>query len=292
MPFKRELSFFTVDAAGQDLSQLLRNIYGMSRNSSGKILVTDECLVSLTHFDEDAHHCAGIITRLRTQDIPVKANLHIDQFSDLILAENEGIAEMTFFYYIKSLRIICLLPAKNGVKCGLFSWYIQEKGNIPNFQLNPLLSGEAMRVFNSWRNISSIMVDFRLGNDSNPQSRTIQGLPVGALLRGAKAFQTSRVKVELCNSRSKGGLIPRIIREIGTSLLGVNEAHVEHIAIKGSRGAEYGDSIIDLISQRYRLLLVLGTSGGRRLDFEECHELVGAKIQEHETSLRELVGVN
>lgn len=295
MSFTRDLNFFTVNPAGTDFPKVMAEIHALPDNDSpaGKILSGDGYSIALTELGNTADSCEGIIVRLRTSDLPYKGNLVTHVFKELGLANGEGLAEMTFFYYYKPLKILCLLPAKSGVKWGTFQWYINEKSNEgKEMRLDILLSVDAVKVFRSWKSITSVMAEVKIGSDSRPDSTAVQKLPLGIVLDETKKIGAARIKLELYNPKREGGLVANLAKQLGEALRRLGgQVEPEHILIKGSQSAEISDSTIDLISQRFKLPVTMGQSKDQYLDFDECKRVVKKKVQDNEDTLKESLGV-
>lgn len=292
MPFKRNLELFTIVPEDVDFPAILRSINGLPRNATpqGRIQEGEGFAIALKDYTETPDSCEGIIVRLRTDDIPVKGNLISNLFQQIPLHQNEGLAEMTFFFYWKKYKVLCLLPAKNGVKWGTFSYYIQQKSGLRDFNLNMLLSADAARIYRSFRSITSILAEVRIANDSGPSSRQVASLPLGIAADTARRAGVTRLKVELYNPKKKGGLVANAARIIGDAFKNLSGAtEPEHIIVKGSTDPNISDQVVDLISQKFSLPIILGNSGGRSLDFNECRNLVRQKILEREQTIKDLL---
>lgn len=234
-----------------------------------------------------------MIVRLRTSDLPYKGNLVTHDFKELGLATGEGLAEMTFFFYYKPIKVLCILPSKSGVKWGTFVWYINEKSNIEeDIEFEMLLSVDALKIFRSWKNITSVFAEVKIGSDSKPESTAIKNLPLGIALDKTKRVGAAKIKVEIYNPKRKGGLISDVAKQIGDTFRKLSgNVEAEHIKVRGSKGAEFADSTIDLISQRFRLPIRLGKSKDQYLEFEECRRLIRKKVIENEDTLKENIGI-
>ncbi len=295
MAFSRDLDFYTIIPSEIDFPKVMAAIHALQDNdsSTGKILTGGGYSIALTELVNSADSCEGIIVRLRTSDLPLKGNLVTHDFKELGLAKGEGLAEMTFFFYYKPLKILCLLPAKNGVKCGTFAWYINEKSDIDDdINLEMLLSVDALKVFRSWKSITSVLAEVKIGSDSGPDSTAVKTLPLGIVLDETKRVGAARIKVELYNPKRKRGLVVKVAKQIGDAFRSLGgHLEPEHIKVKGSQGAEYADSMIDLISQRFRLPVRLGKSKDQYLEFDECRSIVRKKIIDNQNTLKESLGV-
>jgi len=295
MAFSRDLDFFTIYPLDLDFPKVISTINNLPDNDSttGKILSGDGYSIALTEFDDTADSCEGMIVRLRTSDLPYKGNLVTHDFKELGLGVGEGLAEMTFFFYYKPLKVLCILPAKSGVKWGTFVWYINEKSDIDDeIEFEMLLSVDALKIFRSWRSITSVSAEVKIGSDSNPNSNAIKNLPLGIALDKTKRTGAARIKVELYNPKRKGGLISNVAKQIGDTFRKLSgNVETEHIKVKGSKGADFADNTIDLISQRFRLPIRLGKSKDKYLEFEECKRLIRKKVIENEDTLKESMGL-
>ncbi len=293
MSFTRNLDFFTIEGE-PDFPTIIDTINKLPRDDStdGRILTGEGYAIALTDFKNTSDSCEGIIVRLRTNDLPVKGDLFRNVFSDIPLGANEGLAEMTFFFYSKYLNVLCLLSAKNGVKYGTFMHYITEKGPENNrFLLNLLLSIDALQIFRKFRSITSIKAQIKISNDSSPASEEVKKLPLGIALDETKRSGAARLIVELYNKKRNGGLAVATAKKVGDAFRKLaGYAEVEHLVVKGSESPEFSDHIIDLISQRFKLPVSLGESGGRHLNFQECQVAVRKKINANEDLIKQLLG--
>jgi len=286
MPFKRNLEFYKIITSGLDFPQIIRDIY--SRDPipcpRGKILGQEEYSIALNYFIEDDDFCQGLITKLRTEDLPKIGDFTSNTFSPLTLNPNQGVAEETFFCYYKRLGILCLLSAKNGVKWGTFSNYIRVAGNIEAFELGFILARDAFAKFRAWNHISSVMTEFKVVNGA---SRRLRGRGVHDLLSHGLAMDSGNIVVIYKKHKRKGGLLANLAKRFSEIASTIPDLEPKSICIKGSIDNVHADSVIDLISQRYYLPITL-RGRGRYLDFEECSSLVQNKLIENRELLRDL----
>ncbi len=291
MSFKRDLQFYKIEPNEIDFTKLVSTIFSLPRTvgAGGQILTYSDFSIALTEFKDSTRFSDGLIVRLRTDDIPVKGSLSKNVFTAITLAADEGLAEMTYFIFDKNLRVLCLLPAKNGVKWGTFTSYIKEKSNTTEFDLLPLLSEDAMAIFNSFNSITSIETDIRIGNGSSPNSKAVQEMPLNMALDKDSIAGAVKINVGIYAPKSEGGLkikAAKVIARAYKMLSGVGEA--ESLVVKGSKGPEFTDQLVDLISQRYLIQIQLRRNRGRNLDFAECRKEVQKKILENEEIISKL----
>ncbi len=291
MSFKRDLSFFTVDPENVNLDEVLSNINKLPRNNEkdGIIMGGNGYSIALSEFEENEDSCKGVVVRLRTQDIPVKGNLELNDYKLIELGTNEGLAEMTYFHYIKSLKVLCLLPAKNGVKWGTFTQYLQKKGD-KDIELSVLLAPDALKLFRSFRTVTSVSAQVGVSHDKSSNSKAVKELPTGVVLDKDNLAGATRVVIKLYNPKRKGGLLAKVARTISEELRKLSgNANIQKLLVKGSQSPDIADQTIDLISQRYKISIYLKADGGRHLSFDECKEVVGKKIEENFEILESLV---
>ncbi len=292
MTFIRKLEFYEILPSQFNFQNKMQTIYNKSlveHGANGKILSYGDSSCALMRLDSDRKYSEGLFYRLKTNDIPIKGSLSRAIFQEIPMASDEGIADMTFFVYIKDLKLLGLLPAKNGVKWGTLTHYIKTLVNEESFELSPLVNKNAQTILNSWRSFTSIQAEINLGNNVRPTSQASQILPLSISLDETKRIGTTKLKIELFNPKKKGGLIAATLRTLGRTIQklgGVCET--EHLKIKGSPSPEIKDSVIDLISQRYQLDIPLGR-GGRHLDYEECRSAVREVIENNYNEIRQLV---
>ncbi len=297
MVFKRELEFYEIQPEDFQLDNALSNIHRMPSNISttGSVLVGDGMKITIgQNFENTNEYCCGIIGRYRMDDLPGYGNPQQRSIRQLSLNRDEGIVDTTYFHYDKNLRLLCLLPGKTGVKWGTFTWYVQEKGNAPqNFSLLPLITQNAMKIFQSWKSLTSVAIDVKVGNATRSSSQDVQNLPVGAMLRGAKqTLNAATVKLELLNKKRSGGLIIEKGKQLVNALKSITGiapgADIKSLKVKGSTDAQTHDNVIDLIKQRYKVTIELEGSN-RILDFSECKKTVRRAIEDRRRDLRALI---
>jgi len=295
--FKRDLEFYDIQPEDFRLDEALSNINKMPSDSSptGSVLVGDGMAITIgKNFENTNEHCCGIISRYRMDDLPGYGSPQQRSISQLKLSKNEGIADTTYFHYDKSLKILCLLPGKTGVKWGTFSWYVHEKGNPPqDFSLLPLITADAMKIFQSWGSLTSVALDVKVGNATRASSQTVQNLPVGAMLTGARQnLNVSTVKIELLSKKRNGGFPLTKGKQLVTALKSIAGiapgAEIKSLRVKGSAEAETHDNVIDLVKQRYKVTLELDGSN-RILNFDECKKTVRKAIDDCRRDLKELI---
>ena len=149
----------------------------------------------------------GIIARSDKEDLPLIGNIYTNILRILGLKKNEGLIDMTYFCYIKKLKIICLLPARKGVKWGTFKYYIQNIHAIKNnFDLYPLLTKKAFEKFEKMKSITLIDAILDIGNNAQPSSEEIQNSSLDKLIREVKNSNAGRLKLEIFNEKKKGGV--------------------------------------------------------------------------------------
>ncbi|MBT3262707.1 hypothetical protein HN681_04935 [archaeon] len=293
MTFKRRLEFYEINPLDFDFERIFQEIFSKSLepiDSDGRILNLGSSSIAITQLENSDDYVEGIIMRVTTDDIPLKGSLLRNDFNPIDLAIDEGIADMTYFCYIKELRILCLLPARNGVKWVTTAHYIQMvHDDCKEFGIHPLINPDTQRILNTWRSITSIEGVIKIGNNSRPRSSQTSQLPLSIALDETQRTQATRLKLELYNPKRKGGLIARSIRSLSQTLQrlgGVCET--EHINVKGSPSPEVADTMIDLISQKYSLDITLGR-GGRYLEFIECQTQINEKITENYEQIKSLI---
>ena len=293
MTFIRKLEFYEINPLNFEFERIFQEIFRKpleSIESNGRILNLGTSSIAITQLENDDDYITGFIMRVTTDDIPLKGSLLRNNFNPIILENDEGLADMTFFSYIRNLGIICLLPARNGVKWGTFTQYIQRvHEDCEHFEINPLINPDTLRILNTWRSVTSIEGVVKIGNNTRPTSSQTTQLPLSIAIDETQRMEATRLKLELYNPKRKGGLLASAVRTMSQAIQrlgGVCEA--EHINIKGSPSPEFADTIIDIISQKYTLTVTLGR-GGRYLDFAECRTQVNEKLIENQEQINSLV---
>lgn len=293
MTFTRNLEFYELSTDDIDFPAILNEINEkepVGIDDDGKIVNTGTFQMAITNFVNDEEYAEGIITRVTNNDIPMKGSLARNVFDEIELAIDEGIADMTFFCYIKELSIICLLPASNGVKWGTFTYYLNRVHDAcENLDLLPLLNPETVAILQNWRSITSVEAEVGIGNNIRPNAQQVGEMPLGLALDEVRRMQSTRLKLELYNPKRDGGLAPQAVRRISTAISrmgGVWEP--KHINVKGSPTPEVKDTIIDLISQKYKLQVTLGNSR-RHLVLAECQTNVHGVIEDNYEQIETLV---
>jgi hypothetical protein len=81
--------------------------------------------VWLHEFSIEDQYIIGDLVRLRMQNLPNKGNLK-GIIEDLGLADNEGIAEHTAFFYHKATQVLLLQKVQGGVDIGRFCNYFEQ----------------------------------------------------------------------------------------------------------------------------------------------------------------------
>ncbi len=292
MTFLRKLEFYEIEPANFNFPTEINAVFRkrlVEHTSKGRILSWGNTSMALTKLEDTTNYLEGLFVRVTTDDIPLKGSLLRNDFQAIPLGVDEGIADMTYFVYIKNLRILCLLPAKNGVKWGSITHYIKTLSGNNDFELLPLLNPNAQAIFNSWRSYTSIEAEIKIGNNIRPTSRNTQALPLNIALDETLRIGSTRLKIELYNPKRKGGLVAQAVRSLGRVIQRLGgECEAKHLKVKGSPDAETGDSIIDIISQKYQIEVRLGR-GGRYLDYVECSEVVRQSITRNEQQIRGLI---
>jgi len=292
MTFTRRLEFYELPSSF-NFPSIINKVHlkplNKLHNAGGRILKYTNTSIALVKFDDDIDYIEGLLVRVTSDDVPMKASLLRNHFEKIILKSDEGIADMTYFIFIKSIKVLCLLPAKNGVKWGTFVNYVNEIAEINDFELFPLINKDANKTLNSWKHITSILAEIKIGNNSRPTSKATQQLPLGLALDETKRMNTARIKLELYNPKRKGGLVANLVKQLSKTISSLSgELEVKHLTIKGSNDSDSQDAIIDLISQRFMISVNLG-SAGRSLDYDECSSAVKTVIQNQITAIGELI---
>ncbi len=291
--FKRDLEFYSIETAGIDFCSILRDINNKSNKSSkegGRVLEVGTFDISLMEFNEDNDFCEGIIVRSDKEDLPLIGNIFTKVLRILGLKKDEGLIDMTYFCYIKKLNILCLLPARKGVKWGTFKYYIQSIHVIKNnFEIYPLLTKNAIKKYKKMGSITFVDAILHIGNNSQPSSNKIQDTPLLELIQEAKNANAGRLKLEIFNEKHKGGLEITPIKQFVEILRKVGVLYdAESIRIKGSTSSEESDVVIDLIKDRYKLKIDLGDRS-RYLNFDECSKNVHKAINDNLEDIKELI---
>lgn len=292
MTFIRKLQFFEIDPEGFNFGRFVNRVFQRNLTKieeGGRIMSLGNDSVAITELDSDDNYIEGMIVRVQKEDIPYKGSLLRNAFEQIHLLRDEGIADMTYFCYVRSIGVLCLLPAKNGVKWGTFTSYFQEFLDDEEFDLLPLINPDTRSVLNSWNSITYIQSEIKIGNNSRTNSGQTQQLPLGIAMDEARRYNPARLKLELFNYKRKGGLIASTVKQLSRALQRLSgDCEVEHINIKGSPDAETNDSIIDLIEQKFELTVTLG-SGGRFLDYTEARTNVQEKIEANINQIRGMI---
>lgn len=293
MTFSRDLEFYNMADLTTDLSQILREIDQKRNKSSkdgGKVLEVGTFDISLLKFGETKSFCDGIVARSNKEDLPLIGNFYRNILRILRIGRDEGIIDMTYFYYIKQLKILCLLPARKGVKWGTFKYYIQNVHSIgENFEMYPLFSRRIMEKFKRMGSITLIDAEIHIGNNSNSSSNETIRSPLNTILKAVKGAGGSRIKLEIYNQKREGGLKINPIKKIVDFLINLGILYnTESIKVRGSSTPEERDIIIDLIKNRYKLNINIGENS-RHLIFEECRNKVNNTINGNLEEISKLV---
>lgn len=290
-PFKRDLEFYSLETQSIDFCEIIREINKMKNKSlkdGGKILESSSFDIGLFEFKEDSFLCEGLIARSNRDDLPLAGNLYTRIIRFLTLNKKDGLIDMTYFCYIKDLKILCLLPARKGVKWGTFKEYIRRIHPIKtNFDMFPLFNKKTMEIYNKMGSITLINAEINIGNNSSPDSVAVKNSPLKPLIANVKNSNASRINLEVFNEKRKGGLKLSIKKLVGYLIdLGILYDS-ESIKIKGSLTPDENDIVIDLIKNRYKLQVNLGDNS-RYLIFKECSKKVRKII---DTNLDEIKGL-
>jgi hypothetical protein len=196
----------------------------------------------------------------------------------------------TDFCNIKKLKLLCLLPARKGVKWGMFRYYIQKVHAIKqNFEIYPLFTKKVMEIYKKMGSVTLINAEIDIGNNHQPTSQPIKDSPLKDLISSVKNASASRLKVEIYNEKSEGGLKVGPIKSFVKSLIDLGLFYKpKSILVKGSGSPEERDLTIDLIKDKYTLDVELG-GGSRYLVFDECCIKVHKIIKDNLNEIKELI---
>ena len=288
MTFNRDLEFYSLETKGVDFCDIMKEINqkkNVSSKNGGRVLEEGSFDISLLNFKDGNDFCEGIVARSNKDDLPLVGNLLSNILRIIGLKKNEGIIDMTYFCYIKNLKILCLLPARKGVKWGTFKHYIQNVHVIKeNFDMYILFTKKVMEIYKKMGSITLIDAVIDIGNNSTPGSEDIKGSPLKPIITNAKNSNASRIRLEIFNEKRSGGLKIIPIKKIVDYLRELGVLYdSKSIRVKGSASPAEKDIIIDLIKNRYKLTIELGNNS-RHLVFKECcdkvHDLINNKLDE------------
>lgn len=292
--FSRYLEFYSLDTEGIDFCTILKDIHKKPNKDSkdgGRILkLGSHGEISLIEFKEDNDFCDGLIARSQKEDLPIVGNLFTRFFHLIGLGKDDGIIDMTYFCYIKKLNVLCLLPAKKGVKWGTFKFYIQTLHQLKdNFEIYPLLTKRAFEKYNHMGSITLVDAILDIGNNAQPTSKIFQETSLGELIKEAKNSNATRLKLEIYNEKKQGGLVLNSTKKFIDVLKKLGVLYeAESLKVKGSPSADKNDEIIDLIKDKYKLPIQLGSSS-RSIKFDECLKKVHESINGNFEEIEELV---
>lgn len=293
MTFKRDLELYSLETRGLDFCDIIEEINqkkNINCKKGGKVLEEGSFDTSLLDFKNSENFCEGIIARSNKDDLPLAGNLYTRILRFLNLHKNDGLIDMTYFCYIKNLKILCLLPARKGVKWGTFKHYIQSVHPIKeNFNIYPLFTKKIMEIYNRMGSITLINAEIGIGNNSAPDSQSIRNSPLKSIIRSVKSSNASRIKLEIFNEKNSGGLKIRPIKKFIDYLIELGILYdSKSIKIKGSTSPKEKDIIIDLIKNKYKLSVDLGNNS-RHLVFSECCSKIQKLIINKWDDIKELV---
>ena len=291
--FDREIEFFRLETNGIDFREILKEIdqkKNVSLKEGGKVLEEGAFEVSLLKFKDGNDYCDGLVARSNKDDLPLAGNFYTKVIRFLNLKKDEGLIDMTYFCYIRNLTNFCLLPARKEAKWGTFKSYIQSVHLMKNkFDLHPLFNKKIMEIYKKMGAITSIDTEINIGNNSSPSSKDIKNTPLKDLIESAENANASRIKVEVYKEKREGGLKIGPIKRLVEFCMDLGILYrAESIKVRGSESAEESDLIIDLIKDKFKLPVKLG-SNSRYLNFKECCKIAHDAINRHWNEIEELI---
>ena len=107
MTFTRRLEFYELPSSF-NFPNIINKVHlkplNKLHNAGGRILKYTNTSIALVKFDDSTDYIEGLLVRVTSDDVPMKASLLRNHFEKIILKSDEGIADMTYFIFIKSIK--------------------------------------------------------------------------------------------------------------------------------------------------------------------------------------------
>lgn len=293
MSFSRNIEFFKVEST-EALDNKLGIIFQERLNDplkKGILIITDPSeIIFLWQFNITENYCEGMLVRQRMKDLPKDGDFSHNIVTDLMLETNHGVAELTYFIYLKEIRVLALVAGKQGVKSGKFIQYIKEVAKIEDFELEVLLNEEAQNQLASWHNITKLQWEVKVGNGYPATSPLVQNRSVREMLDHERPRFITLTE-EYRNPKRSGALpeirVKSLIRKLLTHRDESEKAKLRSITVRGSEDYDMEEATIELLREKLKMTVTLENTS---LDYAECQRTVRNVVINNLNYLRRLVG--